>query len=121
MDNAFSLLDKIGDGKVSLADSENDQAEFKWNLSEIKKGNKKDRSKEQKIHYKKLKCFTKQVTVLLNFFDNYFSMVFEVKLKATKGRGIKILTPEQMLQRLPRALAQVKAGNNSENLLNEFR
>ena len=48
-------------------------------------------------------------------------MVFEVKLKATKGRGIKILTPEQMLQRLPRALAQVKAGNNSENLLNEFR
>ena len=33
----------------------------------------------------------------------------------------KILTLKQMLQRLPIALAQVKAGNNSENLLNEIR
>ena len=38
-----------------------------------------------------------------------------------KGRGLKILTPKQMLQRLPIALAQVKAGNNSESLLNEIR
>ena len=38
-----------------------------------------------------------------------------------KGAGLKILTPKQMLQRLPIALAQVKAGNNSENLLNEIR
>ena len=35
--------------------------------------------------------------------------------------GLKILTPKQMLERLPIALAQVKAGNNSENLLNEIR
>ena len=34
---------------------------------------------------------------------------------------VKILTSKQMLQRLPVALAQVKAGNNSESLLNEFR
>ena len=34
---------------------------------------------------------------------------------------LKILTPKQMLQRLPIALAQVKAGNNSEILLNEIR
>ena len=38
-----------------------------------------------------------------------------------KGKGLKILTPKQMLQRLPIALVQVKAGNNSENLLNEIR
>ena len=47
-DNAFSLLDKIRDGKVSLTDVKNDQAEFKSYLNEIKKGNKKHRSKEQK-------------------------------------------------------------------------
>ena len=35
--------------------------------------------------------------------------------------GRKILTPKQILQRLPIALAQVKAGNNSESLLNEIR
>ena len=39
----------------------------------------------------------------------------------TEGKGLKLLTLKQMLQRLPIALAQVKAGNNSENLLNEIR
>ena len=39
----------------------------------------------------------------------------------TKGMGLKILSPKQMLQGLPIALAQVKAGNNSESLLNEIR
>ena len=58
---------------------------------------------------------------LIKFCDDYSSMVSEAKLKATKGTGLKILTPKQMLQRLPIALAQVKAGNNSENLLNEIR
>ena len=38
-----------------------------------------------------------------------------------KGTGLKILTPNQMLKRLPIALAQIKAGNNSESLLNEIR
>ena len=37
------------------------------------------------------------------------------------GKGLKILTPKQMLQRLPIALAQVKSGNKSENLINEIR
>ena len=38
-----------------------------------------------------------------------------------KGEGINILTPNQMLKRLAIALAQVKAGDNSESLLNEIR
>ena len=38
-----------------------------------------------------------------------------------KGTGFKVLTPKQMLQRLPIALAQIKACNNSESLLNEIR
>ena len=57
----------------------------------------------------------------IKFFDDYSSVVSEAKSKATKGAGLKILTPKQMLQRLPIALAQVKAGNNSEILLNEIR
>ena len=47
--------------------------------------------------------------------------MFEAKLKVTKGAGLKILIPKQMLQRLPIALVQLKADNNSENLLNEIR
>ena len=42
-------------------------------------------------------------------------------LKLTTGIGLKILTPKQMLQRLLIAIAQVKAGNNSENLSKEIR
>ena len=50
-----------------------------------------------------------------------FHSSYEAKQCETKGTGLKILTPKQMLQRLPIALAQVKAGNNSESLLNEIR
>ena len=38
-----------------------------------------------------------------------------------KGTGLKILYPKQMLQGLPIALAQIKAGNNSQSLFNEIR
>ena len=59
--------------------------------------------------------------------------VFDSKIFATKPEGTdsshkvsdysnhKVLTPKQMLQILPIALAQVKAGNTSETLLNEIR
>ena len=59
------------------------------------------------------------------FFRNYAKMMLDsgwkVKQDETKGTGLKILTPIQILQRLPTALAQVKARNNSEKLLNEIR
>ena len=57
----------------------------------------------------------------IEFYDHYSSMMSEAKYRTTKGTGLKILTPKQMLQRLPIALAQVKTGNNSESLLNEIR
>ena len=41
--------------------------------------------------------------------------------KEQEAAGLKILTPKQMLQRLPIAFAQVRASNNSESLLNEIR
>ena len=43
------------------------------------------------------------------------------KINQQKGQGIKILTPNQMLNRLPIALAQLQAGNNSNKLKNEIR
>ena len=57
----------------------------------------------------------------IKIYDDYSSMMSEAKAKATKGTGLEILTPKQILQRLSIALAQVKAGNNSESLLNEIR
>ena len=57
----------------------------------------------------------------IKFCDDYSSMVSEANSNATTKTGFKILKAKQMLQRLPIALAQVKAGNNSESLLNEIR
>ena len=57
----------------------------------------------------------------ITFYGDYSLMMSEAKSKATKGTGPKILASKQMLQGLPIALAQVKAGNNLESLLNEMR
>ena len=46
---------------------------------------------------------------------------FNEEVQKQQGSGLKILTPDQMLSRLPITLAQLKAGNNSEKLKNEIR
>ena len=48
------------------------------------------------------------------------SRIEQKEKKDNRASGLKILTPKQMLRRLPIAVAQVKAGNNSESLLNEI-
>ena len=44
-----------------------------------------------------------------------------VERRNQQRQGLKILTPDQMLSRLPITLAQLKAGNNSQKLKNEIR
>ena len=48
-------------------------------------------------------------------------LIFEFNNDDQQEKGLKILTPNQMLSRLPISLAQSKAGNNSEKLKNEIR
>ena len=55
--------------------------------------------------------------VVYNAFE---SRIFQKLEESQEGEGLKILTPNQMLKILPIALAQIKAGNNSESLLNEI-
>ena len=45
----------------------------------------------------------------------------ESEESATEGKGLKILTLNQILRRLPFSLAQLKGGNSSEKLKNEIR
>ena len=54
-------------------------------------------------------------------FNAFRSGIFHMLEESQDDEGLKILTPNQMLKILPIALAQVKAGNNSESLLNEIR
>ena len=59
---------------------------------------------------------------VINFFRDYIEMFshdnYYAKQDETKGTELKKLTPKQMLQRLPIALAKLKAVYNSESLLN---
>ena len=46
---------------------------------------------------------------------------FNKRIRKQQDSRLKVLTPNQMLSRLPITLAQLKAGNNSEKLKNEIR
>ena len=52
---------------------------------------------------------------------NLVKKILDFNKENQEGQGLKILTPEQMLSRLPIALAQLKAENNSQKLKNEIR
>ena len=122
--NALNVINKIWNGEISLADVKNIQEKFKFYLGEIKKkGNAKINQKKQKNDLYNIEMLYKARSEAIKFYDDYCSMISKTNTKAkpTKATRLKILTPKQMLQRLPIALAQVKAGNNSESLLNEIR
>ena len=91
-------------------------------INEVKIGRKTTKQEEEIANLEKYYHYREEV---FNFFIHYIKMMLDSSHKAkqdeTKGIGLKILTSKQMLQRLPIALQQVKAGNNSENLLNEIR
>ena len=67
-----------------------------------------------------LNKFYNSIEEVMNFFRDYIEILsganYDSKQNETKGTELKILTPKQMLQRLPIASAQLKAGNNLESL-----
>ena len=67
----------------------------------------------------KQKDMREYVKSLKNTADLYNPQSGNVTSK--KGKGLKILTNQQMLNRLPILLAQIQAGNNSQSLKNEVR
>ena len=87
-------------------------------MKKIKTGGKK--SIHQKDTIKNITTFFDLREKIIDFCRDYSFLLSEAKYKVKYGDGLKILTPKQILQRLPIALGQVKAVNNSENLLNEI-
>ena len=112
----------IKNSQIKFSEAKNKQNEFLNKLSNIKIGQKTQEQKEVINNCEKLYNSREEV---INIFRYYVEMLsdanYNAKQNETKGTGLKILTPKQMLQRLPIALAHVQAGNNSENLLNEIR
>ena len=54
--------------------------------------------------------FYKSQERVIKLFDNYYAIVPEVKHKSFHGKGLKILTPNQMIKGLLIVLTQVTAG-----------
>ena len=92
---------------------------FKY-LNIIRIGNKND---NQKRTLANINMFYNARNNAIKFIEDYSGMILEAKKQAKEqeGKVLKILTPNQMLKRLPIVLAQVKAGNNTGSLLNEIR
>ena len=120
----LGFLNKIKKGKITIEDAKESQKDFINYLKMIRKGNK---NQEQEKTLKNLNMLFNGRNNVINFIEGYSSMIFEAKKKASEklkeqeGTGLNILTPKELLQKLPIALVQVKTGNNSENLLNEIR
>ena len=99
--------------------SQNSQKKFAAFLNSLKGGNK---TEEQRAKLDNLSKFYKDREDIIDSFDDSTTMASQARYKAikkTKGKGIKILPPKQMLQRLSIAIGQVKAGDTSDNLLNQ--
>ena len=120
--NSIELFDAIKNSHIKFSDAKNKQNEFLNKLSDIKIGKKTVKQKETINNLEKFYSSREEV---INLFKDHIEMWsdanYDAKQNETKGKELKILTRKQMLQRLPIALAQVKAGNNSESLLNEIR
>ena len=114
-ENGIELFRKIKSGEMKLEDAKELQNIFKSNLksnlNEISKGWFK--SKEQKRTFENIKLPYESWQAAIKLFNDY-SDYSDLMIARQE-----ILSPKQMLHRFPVALAQVKAGNTSENLLNQ--
>ena len=115
----------IYNGKITLEEADDCQSDL---LNEIKTFNDKARPKatwhkemKEYVLYNVNNLYEARGMVLNGFKSKIFlAESTATGLFNTTNSKLKILTPKQMLQRLPISLAQVKAINNSETLLNEI-
>ena len=121
LNDPLTLLNNIKKGKISMGKAMEQQYNFHKYLNLIQLGNKND---NQKRTLANINVFYNARDNAIQFIHDYSRMILEAKNQALEEKfekGLKILTPNQMLKRLPIAFAQVKTGNNSESLLNEMR
>ena len=116
----ITLLNDIKEGKISVEETKEKQKDYYSYLNTIRRANK---NASQKITLANINILFNARYNAIKYIEDYSSMILEARKLAREqeGTGLKILTSNQMLKRLPIALAHKKAGNNSESLLNEIR
>ena len=102
---SFILFNKMRDRDVSLEMTEEDQEKFRKEFGQIKSGNPKHKSEMQLYTIKNVKNLYDSRQKIIDLFNNYSKIksepIYRSKHDETKGKGLKILMPKQMLQRLP--------------------
>ena len=123
----FGIFREIRDGNISLTKAEENQEDFKKEIDQITLGNPQHKEKYQLDTIKSVKNLYNSRQKIIDLFNDSAKIrseaIYISKQNETEqgGTGLKMLTPKQMLQILSIALAQAKAGNTSENLLNQIR
>ena len=114
--------DQLKESDKTLQQVEQEQKKLKSDLNEIERGSKKSENKKITIkNVKNLYNSRQKIIDLLHDNSRIRSEAIYKANKKTTGTALKLLTSKQMLQRMSIPLVQVKAGNNSEDLLNEIR
>ena len=121
----FNTFKDIRDRNRTLQEIAEDKKKLKSSLGEITLENPKHKRDYQLYTIKNLQSLYDSKQKVIDLFNDNAKIrsedIYISKQNETTGTGLKILTPKQMLQRLPIALAQVKASNNSKKFLNEIR
>ena len=106
LDDPLAFLNNIKKGKISLDEAIEQQRNYYNYLNIIRIGNKNDNQKKVLANANILYNARNSA---IKFIQDHASMILEAKrLARQEGTGLKILTPNQMLKRLPIALAQIK-------------
>ena len=103
-----------------MTEAIDEQAKLKSDMGEMKGVQRKHLLKESRKARTNIENLYNERKAAIDFLNEFNSRASQARHQAKKGTGLKILTPKQILQRLPIALVQIKAGNNSVSLLNEI-
>ena len=116
------VFKSLHNGDKDIENIEKEQIEFKRDLGRIKQGDPRIRSEKQQNTIDNIENLYNSREEVIKLFSDYARNVsrniYDSKQKRT---GLEILIPKQILQRLPKTLAQIKADNSSQSLLNEIR
>ena len=115
---------EIRNNIINMSMPNDEQSQLLKRINEFKSKTRPQNSESKKVKEDVLnseRALLKGREMVFKAFESGIFLKPEELKQSKKGTGFKILTPKQMLQRLPIALAQIKAGNNPDSLLNETR
>ena len=112
---------EIRNNIINMSMANYEQNQLSKHIREFKSKTRPQNSKSKTVKEDVLNIANALLTGREMVFKAFESGIFLKTEELEKGTGLKVLTPKQMLHRLPIVLAQIKACNNSDSLLTEIR